>query len=199
MSSKEEELSRRSDQSKPVKPVKASSWMWAILLPGIVSVLLGIAAIALPIFGPVTIVRLLICIFIISGIAKIIYGILSRKAGGFLGKLLDGIVDLILAILIFASISTESLSLILSVRISIFTSGVLAVIRSFQRRPAFRWDWFLFSGMMRIFLGIIIWSEWLSYPEWLIAKIFGIFFIISGSSLIILGLTVRLPTGVNLR
>ena len=138
-------MSRNSDPSKQVKQVTVWSWTWAILLPGIVSLLLGIAAIALPIFGPMTIVRLLIWIFIISGIAKIIYGILSRKAGGFLGKLLDGIFDLILGILIFASRSTGILSLSLSVGISIFISGVLAVIRAFQIRPAFRWDWFLFS------------------------------------------------------
>ena len=76
--------------------------------------------------------------------------------------------------------------------IGIFISGVLAVIRAFQLRPAPGWGWFLFSGIIRIILGIIIWSEWPSNPEWLIGKVFGLFFLVSGLSLIILGVTIRL-------
>ena len=168
------------------------TWTLTILLPGIILLLLGIAAIALPIFDPLTIATLLIWIFIISGIAKIVHGIMSQEEGGFWGKLLDGMLDLLLDILILAFIATGIFSLRLIVGIGIFISGVLAVIRAFQICPAPRWGWFLFSGIIRIILGIIIWSEWPSNPEWLIGKVFGLFFLISGLSLIVLGITIRL-------
>ena len=184
-------MNRNSNPFEQLKQIIVWSWTLAILVPGILLLLLGIGAIAIPIFDPLTIVTLLIWIFIISGIAKIIYGILSLEAGGFLGKLLDGIFDLLLAILIVTRISTGILSLTLLVGISILISGVLAVIRAFQVRPASRWGWFLFNGIFRITLGIIISSEWSSNPEGLIGKVFGLFFLASGLSLIILSLTLR--------
>ena len=184
-------MTRNNDPFEQLKQFIFWSWTLVILVPGVLLVLLGIAAIVLPHFSPLTIGTLLAWIFTIGGISKIIYGILSRKAKGLLGNLLDGILDLLLGIFLFTDILRGILALTLLVGIFVFLSGVVTVIRVFKLRSASNRVWLLFSGMIRIILGLIIWSQWPSNPEWLIGLLVGIVFLASGLSLIKLGLTVK--------
>ena len=184
-------MTRNNDPFEKLKQFIFWSWTLVILVPGVLLVLLGIAAIFLPHFSPLTIGKLLAWIFTIGGISKIIYGILSRKANRLLGNLLDGILDLLLGILLFTNMLSGILALTLLVGIFIFISGVVTVIRVFKLRSASNRVWLLFSGMIRIILGLIIWSQWPSNPEWLIGLLVGIVFLASGLSLIKLGLTVK--------
>jgi uncharacterized membrane protein HdeD (DUF308 family) len=164
-------------------------WTLVILVPGILLILLGGAAIILPLLAPLSIAKLLAWIFLISGITRIIHAILSHQAGVFGVKLLESILDLLLGILLATNILVGTLSLTLLVGITIFISGVLAVVRAFSLRPASNWGWLLFSGIIRIILGIIIWSKWPSNAEWLIGLFVGLAFLATGLSLIKLGLT----------
>ncbi|BAU63532.1 hypothetical protein STA3757_08970 [Stanieria sp. NIES-3757] len=110
-------------------------------------------------------------------------------------KLLDGILDLVLGILLATKIMVGIVSLTMLVGIFIFISGVLVVVRAFKLRPALNWGWWLFSGTIRIILGIIIWSQWPSNSEWLIGLFVGLTFLASALSLIKLGLTVSEGVG----
>lgn len=176
-----------SDPFEQFKQIMIWLWTLAIVIPGILLLLLGIAAIALPFLAPLSIAKLFTWIFIISGIVKIIYAIRSRNAGEFWVKLLDGILDLLLGILLATNLLVSILSLTLLVGIFIFISGVLAVIWAFKLRPASNWGWLLSSGTIRIILGIIIWSQWPSNSEWLIGLFVGLAFLVTGISLIKLG------------
>lgn len=109
-------------------------------------------------------------------------------------KLLEGILELVLGISL-ATILVGIVSLTLLVGIFIFISGVLTVVRAFKLRPASNWGWWLFSGTIGIILEIIIWSQWSSNSEWLIGLFVGITFLVTGLSLIKLGLTVSEGVG----
>ena len=184
-------MTRNSDPLEQFKQILVWSWTSVILVPGILLVLSGIAAIILPHVSPLSIAKLLAWIFIIGGITKIIYGIRSQQEEGFWWKLVEGILDLFLGILLATNILSGILTLTLLIGIFILISGVLAVIRAFKLRPASNWGWLLFSGMIRIILGIIIWSQWPSNSEWLIGLFVGLAFLVTGLSLIKLGLIVN--------
>ena len=51
-------------------------------------------------------------------------------------------------------------TLTLMAGILIFISGVIQVINAFDIKPLYGWGWELFSGIMGIILGILIWSNW---------------------------------------
>ena len=71
-----------------------------------------------------------------------------------------------------------ALSLILG--ITIFAQGALQVILAFGIRPARSWGWVLFSGILGIILGILIWSEWPFNAAWLIGLWVGISLLFNG-------------------
>lgn len=167
----------------------------SFLMPGILVLVLGIAAIALPLFSPLKLATLLAWIFIISGIVKIIYGVQSRQARGFQLKLLEGILDLLLGILLRTNIWVGIIALRLLVGIFLVIAGVLEVIRAFKLRPASNWGWLLFSGTLKIIIGIIIWSKWPSNAEWLVGLFVGIILLVSGLLLIKFGVsTIKLTS-----
>ena len=174
------------DNSLDKKISQALRWWLTLplLMPGILMLVLGIGAIVLPLVSPLKLATLLAWIFIISGGLKIINGIQSRQTRGFFLKLLEGIVDLLLGILLRTNILVGIITLSLLVGIFIFISGMLEVIRAFKLRPASFWVWLLFSGTLKIIIGIIIWSQWPSNAEWLVGLFVGIILMVSGSLLI---------------
>ncbi len=97
--------------------------------------------------------------FSLGAILRVIYAIQTRYGKGFWLKLIPGILYLAVGSLLLSNIGSV-ISLTLAVGIAIFIEGVFEVFLAFRLCRQHNWGWVLFSGMVKIIAGILIWSEW---------------------------------------
>lgn len=147
---------------------------------GIITIVLGIAAIARPLYATIASTIAFGWLFIIAGIAQIAYAFQSRGAGHLIWKLLLGIFYLIAGIYVISSPLAGAITLTLVLGATIFAQSVLQVIMAFQLRPARGWGWTLFSGILGIILGIFIWSDFPFNAPWIIGLWVGINLLFDG-------------------
>ena len=60
-----------------------------------------------------------------------------------------------------------------------------------QNRELKAWGWLLFSGLLGIAVGLLIWLGWPSSATWALGLLVGIELIFAGWSLMLLGLAAR--------
>lgn len=130
------------------------------IVVGVLLVILGLVAIARPIYATIASTLVFGWLFIFAGIAQIVYAFGSRGAGKIIWKLLLGILYLGAGIIVLSNVLSGAIALTLILGITIFAQGVIQVILAFGIRSARNWGWVLFSGILGIILGIFIWSEW---------------------------------------
>ncbi len=163
---------------------------WGIAV-GILLIILGIVAIALPFATAIALSLLFGWIFILGAIAQIIYAFVSRRAGSFIWKLLMGVFYLIGGIFVLLSPGITALTLSLILAISILVQSITQVIDAVQMRPAPGWGWTLFSGITGIILGILIFAQGPVSAVWLLGIWFGINLLSDGIGVVMLSAGVR--------
>ena len=162
---------------------------WSITL-GILLIVLGILAIIFPIIATALVTIALGWLFLIGGILRIVYAFQARSTGFWL-KLLLGILYIIIGLSLLNNIIGGAISLTLALGILIFVEGVFEVILAFQLRPASNWSWVLFSGIVTIILGILIWSQWPFNAPWVLGLLTGISFLSTGIWKVMFSLAAR--------
>jgi uncharacterized membrane protein HdeD (DUF308 family) len=156
-------------------------------LPGILMIILGIAAIAEPFMATITVGRLLNWIFLFAGIVRIVYTLRSPRQPNFWLNLLIGVLYIAAALLLFSKFFGAVLTLTLAFGWVIIAQGILEMVMAFKLRPEPNWVWMLFSGIMAIVLGILILSQWLFVgAAWLIGLFLGIDLLLTGIWMILL-------------
>lgn len=162
---------------------------WAIGL-GILMIVLGIVAIAAPVFTSLAFNLVLGWIFIFGGIFQGIYAFRHDQRGGFLAlSLVLAVIALLAGVLLVANPLAGVVSLTLLVGIYFFVDGIFRVFLAFQLRPQPRWGWVLFNGILAIILGILIWSQWPFNAPWLLGLLVGIGLLMNGFATVIYGAT----------
>jgi len=104
---------------------------WGIAV-GVLLIILGIVAIALLFATAISLGLLLGWLFILGGIAQIVYAFVSRRAGSFIWKLLLGVFYLLGGILVLLSPGIAALTLSLILGLSILVQSVTQVIAPFK-------------------------------------------------------------------
>lgn len=149
-----------------------SGWTTTI---AILTIVLGIVAIAFPFFATVATTLVFGWIFIFAGIAQIVYAFQSRGAGQVTWKLILGLLYFLSGIFVVANPLQGMLTFTLLLGITIFVQGTIQVSIAFQmRRISPNWGWMLASGLIGIIFGIVVWSSSPSTANWLIGTLIGV-------------------------
>ncbi len=165
------------------------------LLIGILLIVLGIAAIALPVFSTIFAETWIAFILISAGAAKLVYAFQTRDSGGFVWKLLLGLLYVTTGIMLFVYPRTGILTLTLLLGSYLLTEGVFELILASRLRPQANWGWVLGNGIITLLLGGMIWFQWPFDAPWLIGTLVGASILISGVSRVMLSLNpVSLPS-----
>lgn len=151
---------------------------WSVTL-GILLIILGILAIVFPLIATVLVTIALGWFFLIGGVLRIVYALQNRSRGFWL-KLLLGILYIIIGLSLLTNIIGGIVSLTLALGVLIFIEGVFEVFLAFQLRSVGNWSWVLFSGIITIILGILIWSHWPFDAPWVLGWLTGISFLSTG-------------------
>jgi uncharacterized membrane protein HdeD (DUF308 family) len=112
---------------------------WWSLLSAIIAVGVGLILLAEPIMGAVSLTLVLIVFFVVEGVASIMYALEHRRelSGRWEWMLVSGIIDLVLAGIIFAGLpGTAAWALGLLVGINMVFGGVALVAIALHARSS---------------------------------------------------------------
>lgn len=163
---------------------------WGIAI-GIILLILGIVAIARPLYATIASALVFGWVFLIAGIAQSIYAFRSYGIGQVVWKLMVGILYLVTGIYFVSNPANAAAFLTVALGLTIFAQGAIQVILAFKMRPAQNWNLILLSGLVGIIAGIFIWSRFPYSADWLIGLWVGIHLLISGTWILTVSSAVR--------
>jgi len=167
---------------------------WVLfLVEGIVLVLLGLAAIALPLIATIALTIIIGWLFLISGIVGLITTFWMRHAPGFWWSLLSALVGIGAGIVLLAWPISGSISLTLVLIAFFVVEGIVTIMYAIDHRgqSSARWGWMLVSGVVDLILAAIIFSGLPGTALWALGLLVGINLLFGGSALIAMALSAR--------
>ena len=147
---------------------------------GLLIIVLGLVAIARPLFAGIATNFYLGWVIVLGGIAQFIYAIQTRESGQLIWKLLIGVFYVAAGLLVLIYPLEGLLSLTLIVGVGILGSGLTQIFSAFLWRPESGWGWILARGILVTVLGIWVLVDWPSNTPWLVGTLVGINFISDG-------------------
>jgi uncharacterized membrane protein HdeD (DUF308 family) len=167
---------------------------WVLfLVEGIVLVILGLLAIALPPIATLAVEILIGWLFLVSGIVGLVMTFWMRQAPGFWWSLVSAILGIAAGIVLIAYPLTGALSLTLILILFFTIEGVASIMFALdhKRELSGRWGWMLASGIVDLILAGIILVGLPGTAAWAIGLLVGINMLFGGAALIGLALHAR--------
>ena len=167
---------------------------WVLfLVEGIVLVVLGILAIAIPQIATLAATLFIGWLFLISGVVGLITTFMARGAPGFWWALLSAVLGIAagLVLLIWPVSGVVTLTLLLIVFFTL--EGVLTIMYALDHKKELsgRWGWMLASGVVDLVLAAMIFAGLPGTAAWALGLLVGINMLFGGTSLIAMALHAR--------
>ena len=158
----------------------------AFMAEGVLLVVLGFAAIALPLFAGLTTAILLGWVLLVAGLVGLVATMRTRGAGAFTWSLLSACVALAAGVVLLINPLVGLVTLTYVLIAYFVADGVFSVARalSHRRELAGRWEWMLVSGLVDFVLAAVIISGLPGSFLWVVGMLVGIDLVIGGVSLI---------------
>jgi uncharacterized membrane protein HdeD (DUF308 family) len=166
---------------------------WKLFLAeGIVMLVLGLLAIAVPEVASLAITILIGWLFFIGGIFRTLSVLRHRQMPGFVWSLLTAVLAIVLGLILLLRPIAGVLTLTLALVVFFVVEGVAAILLAIEhRRHLASWGWVLLSGLVDLLLAFLIWDGWPSSAGWAIGLLVGINMVFVGVSLIMTALAAR--------
>jgi uncharacterized membrane protein HdeD (DUF308 family) len=165
------------------------NWIWYLIM-GIVLVIIGTVAIGSTFIATLATVTVLSVLLVIGGLVQTVGAFFARKWSGFFMLLLTGILYLIAGVVCFEHPAEAAVDLTLLIAFFLIAGGLFRIIASIAIRFP-NWGWLLASGVITLWLGILIWRQWPSSGYFIIGLFVGIEMIFTGWTWIIFSLAIR--------
>lgn len=141
---------------------------------GILLIVAGLAALALPLFVGLAVEAVVGWAFVIAGVSQLLYVFRAKGWGGFAWQLLIGAVFLLGGITLLANPVAGLISLTLVIIATFMVSGALKILVGFRLRPMDGWGWFVLLGLLSLAVGLLIWNRLPSSAAWSLGLLVGI-------------------------
>ena len=156
---------------------KSKNWF---LGAGIILLILGAAAIAVPLAASIAIETIFGWIFVLSGIVTIAQSFRAVSSGKCILRLLAGIFYFAVGIMFLVHPMEGVLTLTLLLAILFMFEGIIKIAVSVQLKPATNWIWMLVSGIAALILSVLIFAGYPSTAAWVLGLLVGINLMFSG-------------------
>lgn len=156
---------------------RSRRWLYAV---GILLIVAGLAALALPFFVSLAVEAVVGWAFVIAGISQLLYAFGAKGWGGFAWQLLIGAVFLVGGFTLVTNPVAGLISLTLVIIATFIASGVLKILIGFRLRPMDGWGWFVLLGILALAVGLLIWNRLPSSAAWSLGLLVGIDFLSTG-------------------
>ena len=175
-----------------MKEAVKANWK-AFLIEGIVLVILGMAAIAIPLLASIAVTIFLGWLFLISGAVGLYLTFTTREMPGFWWSLLSAALALAAGIILIVQPVAGTLTLTLVVSAYFIAEGITTIMYALAHRRELsgRWGWLLVSGLVDLVVAALIIAGFPGSAAWAIGLLVGINLVFGGTSLIGMALAAR--------
>jgi uncharacterized membrane protein HdeD (DUF308 family) len=167
---------------------------WGLfLIEGIVLVLLGAAAIILPVVATLAFTLLIGWLFLLSGAIGLVTTFWMRNAPGFWWSLLSAVIGIAAGIVLIRWPISGTVSLTLVLIAFFVVEGIVTLMYAFEHRAQLsgRWGWMLASGIVDLILAGIIFAGLPETATWALGLLVGINLLFGGTAMIGMALAAR--------
>lgn len=167
-------------------------WVF-FLIEGIVLLVLGVAAIAIPVLATIAITIIFGWLFLISGVVGLFTTFWMRSAPGFWWSLVSAVLGIVVGVLLLASPVAGAVSLTLVLIAFFIIEGAASIMFALdhKREQSGNWGWMLVSGIIDLVLAVMIFAGLPSTAAWAIGLLVGINMVFGGVALIAMALHAR--------
>ncbi len=194
MSSMQNPTDRRALQRAFGKSVR-EHWV-LFLIEGIVLIVLGFLAIALPQIAGLAATIFLGWLFLIGGIVGLVMTFMGKTQPGFWWSLLSALLSLVAGGLLLWSPLQGILTLTLILVAYFIIDGVASIMMAIghRRELSGRWGWLLLSGIASLVIAGIVFFGFPGTAAWAVGLLVGIDLLLGGSALAAIALGARKQT-----
>jgi len=163
------------------------------LVEGIILVILGILAIAIPPLASLAVTIVLGWLFLISGLSGLVATFMGRGAPGFWWSLLSALLAVVVGIVLLAMPVSGTLTLTILLVAFFLVEGIASIMYALEHRdhlPA-RWGWMVASGIVDIIIAGLVFAGLPSSAAWAIGLLVGINMLMGGVALVGMALHAR--------
>jgi len=163
------------------------------LVEGIILLVLGAAAIIVPVIATLAFTLFIGWLFLISGVVGLITTFWMRNAPGFWWSLLSGVVGIAAGIVLILWPISGTVSLTLLLIAFFLVEGIVTLMYAFEHRAQLsgRWGWMLASGIVDLILAGIIFAGLPETATWALGLLVGINLLFGGVAMIGMALAAR--------
>jgi uncharacterized membrane protein HdeD (DUF308 family) len=166
---------------------------WLFLILGTVLAILGMVALSAPLITAIAVTAVLGLVLIVGGILHAVHAFALDGARTVILGIVLSVFYILVGFFLMRNPISSVLTMTLLLGIFFVVSGIVKIAQSAQRQYHVLgvWGWYLFSGIVSLILGALIWSHWPSSAIWAIGLLLGIDLIVTGFSLIAFGVMVH--------
>ena len=163
------------------------------LAQGILTTLLGVAAVIWPQISTLAVDLYVGWIFLVSGAVGVLTMFFAPNVSAFLWTLLTAALSLFAGVVLVWHPVEGAVSLTLLLVAFFIAEGVFQVAAAFSYRASFpdSWGWMLSSGIADLVLALLLIAGWPSSASWALGLIVGVNLITSGVATVVVASAVR--------
>jgi uncharacterized membrane protein HdeD (DUF308 family) len=169
-----------------MEDVKKNSGLTMVI--GGILLLLGLFAMGSPLVAGLSVALMVGCMLILGGIGQLAFAV-KTKEGVF--AIIFGGLTIVIGGYMVANPGVALASFTLFLAIYLIISGIFEALISFQVRPVNGWGWALFSGVISVLLGLMIWNQFPLSGVWAIGVLIGVRLFFRGWTLVMFGFAAR--------
>ncbi|MDX1595272.1 MAG: DUF308 domain-containing protein [Gammaproteobacteria bacterium] len=163
---------------------------------GVLFVVLGALAIALPVATSIGIELALGALLVVAGAAQLAGAIYAEDGWGIAANVALGALLLVLGLLFLLNPLEGILTLTLLVAALFFAAAAIKLGTAWRMRGVMGWLWGVVSGLVSLAVGILIAAGWPAISAWVLGLLFGIDLVFSGIMLIAAAVAGRASTAI---
>lgn len=159
-----------------------------IIGSGALLLLMGVFAMGSPLVAGLSLAMMIGIMLIIGGVGELYF---AFKAGKGIFAFALGVLTVVIGGYMVSRPGAALVSLTIFLALYLIFSGIFEVMMAFQFRPVKGWGWALFSGILSMLFGIMIWNQFPLSGIWAVGILIGVRLFSNGLTLLMLGLAAR--------
>jgi uncharacterized membrane protein HdeD (DUF308 family) len=166
----------------------------SLIASGVLFLLVGFAAMALPVLFTAVLVRFLAIFILVSGVISLGMALVGKHKNYRLLEILSGIIRIAAGIVLLSCLKSGALVITMAFAIYLVVEGLFVILASLKMRSTPGWIWTLFNGIAALLLGILVYRGWPSSSFSILGFFFGINLVMKGAAQFALGVAPRNTT-----
>jgi len=173
------------------KAASAIAAHWKMFLAeGVLILVLGLLAIAQPVFSSLAVEIFVGWLFFVGGVARTVMLVRAKHLPGYWWSLLGAVLAIVVGLVLVAQPVQGILSLTIALTAIFVVEGVSAIFAGLDyRHHSSNWGWLLFSGVIDLALAGLIWQGLPSTAAWAVGLLAGVNLVFLGWAIVMLALS----------